>query len=82
MKYALALLITLTSVMLLSSSVADPKPPPATHVVKAKKAQPEIFSNKAKSPKCIDKIQVQQRDIADELHKIKGMLKKEKRTRR
>jgi hypothetical protein len=55
-----------------SVSIIDGAPPVD------KKPQPEIFSEKPKPSKCIDKIQVQQRSMVAELKKIKSLLKKKK----
>ena len=74
MKYLTALTILILLVMTTgTASISEEVLPKET-----KRAQPEIFSEKPKPNKCIDKIQVQQRSMVDELKKIRNLLKKKK----
>ena len=73
MKYLTALTIILIALITGSSSISEEVLPKET-----KRAQPEIFSEKPKPNKCIDKIQIQQQDMVQELKKIKSLLKKKK----
>jgi len=51
----------------------------STEIARDKKpTQPEIFSDKPKPNRCIEKIHVQQRSMVEELKKIKSLLKKKK----
>ena len=75
MKYPASMLVIILSLMLLGqASVSESDGPPP----KNKNPQPEIFSEKPKPTKCIDKIQVQQRTMVQELKKIRSLLKKKK----
>tara|TARA_Y100000593_G_C4170716_1_gene266824 strand:- start:259 stop:486 length:228 start_codon:yes stop_codon:yes gene_type:complete len=74
MKYLAALTILILLVMTTgTASISEEVLPTET-----KRAQPEIFSEKSKPNKCIDKIQVQQRSMVSELKKIRNLLKKKK----
>jgi len=73
MKYLTVLTIILIALITGSSSISEEVLPKET-----KRAQPEIFSEKSKPNKCIDKIQVQQRSMVSELKKIRNLLKKKK----
>jgi hypothetical protein len=76
MKYAVSTLVVLIFLILISPSIngIDSIPNKET-----KQSQPEIFSDKPSSTKCIDKIQIQQRVMVQELKKIKILLKKKKK---
>ena len=74
MKYLTALTVLILVVMTTgTTSISEEVLPKET-----KRAQPEIFSEKPKPNKCIDKIKVQQQDMMQELKKIKSLLKKKR----
>tara|TARA_Y100000593_G_C4288100_1_gene326699 strand:- start:1525 stop:1749 length:225 start_codon:yes stop_codon:yes gene_type:complete len=73
MKYLTALAILLVTMVTGPSSISEEVLPKET-----KRSQPELYAEKPKPNDCIDKIQVQQRSMVEELKKIKGLLKKKK----
>jgi len=76
MKYTMSTMAVLFFLMLFSPSTGGVDTAP---IKDGKQSQPEIFSNKPKPEKCIDKIQVQQRTMVQELKKIRNLLKKKKK---
>jgi hypothetical protein len=74
-KYAVSILIILLALVAVAPSTAELDKGPTKP---SKTTQSEIFSEKTKPSKCIDKIQVQQRTKVDELRKIKSLLKNKK----